>query len=399
MNILQLSPQFPFPADDGGRIGIANITKEFARSGASVTLFTLGEKPDENALSLVVPYAKSVHCSHSTKNNIGRIALSAVFPIPLYLWKHTGADITQSLHRILQQKKFDVIHADHSAMMPAAIFAQSIQKIPIGLRLHNIECKIWDRYAQRLTSSLKRSYIQRQARLLRQGEAKFFPKADICFAISDANMAEAQEIAPSANIICASIGIQPDEWQSDSMIQRNTREAILATTYKWIHNVEGVDWLIDKVLPLVHKSIPEASLRLLGKDMPQHFLGKKCVEAQGYVENVKPFLNKAGIYVAPLFVGSGIRIKIIEAMAMELPVVATTVAAEGISAGSEEGLFLADTPEDFARIMIELMTKPEQTRILGAAARQFVIKNFSWKDSVGIMLNEYKKLTEKRQSN
>lgn len=395
MNILQLSPQFPFPPDDGGRISIANITKEFARSGVNVSLFTLGNAPDVKSLALAQPFAETIHCPHSTKNSLWRIAVSALFPVPLYIWKHAGVDITQALQRLLRRKKFDIIHADHSAMMPAALYAQSIQKIPIGLRLHNVEWLIWKRYADRLTNPLKRAYIERQARLVRRAEAGFYPKADICFAISETNLHEAKELAPSANIVLASVGIQPDEWQPNATEQRNCSEAIIATTYNWIHNVEGVNWFVEKVLPLIHRSVPNAELRLLGKNPPAHFREWKGVIVEGRVDAVQPYLNKAGVYIAPLFVGGGIRIKIIEAMAMALPVVATSVAADGIPAGEEQGLFRADTPAEFAKITAELMANPARACSAGTSARKYVLERFTWSASASIMLSEYEKIIAK----
>jgi glycosyltransferase involved in cell wall biosynthesis len=390
MNILQISPQFPFPPDDGGRISIANITKEFARRGANVTLFYLGEKPAAESLAEAKRFADVVHCPHSTRNSLLRIAVSAVLPVPLYIWKHTGADITQALQRLLRQKKFDVIHADHSAMMPAALYAQSIQRIPVGLRLHNVEWLIWQRYAGRITNPLKRLYIARQARLVRRAEAEFYPKADVCFAITEDNLREAQLLAPSAYITMATIGVQPDEWQPEAA-ERMPAEAILATTYKWVHNVEGVNWLAEQVMPRVREALPDATLRLIGKEPPAHFGAWEHigVQVEGYVERVQPYLSRAGIYVAPLFVGSGVRIKIIEAMAMELPVVATSVAAEGIPAGEEQGLFRADTPEEFARAMTALMSDPARARTVGSAARRYVSEHFTWSAAVGKMLEEY----------
>lgn len=394
MNILQLSPQFPFPPDDGGRIGIANITKEFSRQGANVTMFCLGEKPGLKAVSMAKPFADVVYCPHSTKNSLWRLALSAVLPVPLYIWKHSGADITAQLLQVLKRKRFDVIHADHSAMAPAALWAKSIQNIPVGLRLHNVEWLIWQRYADTLRNSLKRSYIKRQARLLRKSESELYSKMDVCFAITEENMREAKEIAPSATIELASIGIQPEEWNPDLTIERKHTEAILATTYKWVHNVEGVNWLAEKVLPLVREKISGATLRLLGKEPPAHFKNwnNLGVEVEGYVESVQPYLNRAGIYVAPLFVGSGIRIKIVEAMAMELPVVATSLAAEGISATREQGLFRADTPEEFALTMTELMLNPNYARTVGKAARQYVLEYFTWSAAVKKMIDCYSKL-------
>ena len=403
MKILQLSPQFPFPPDDGGRIAIANLTKEFSKGGHDVTLFCLGDKaPLPTELHEAKRYAKVVMCNHSTENTLLRKVAAGLLPISIYMQKHIGSQVLKDITDVMKREKFDIIHTDHSCMAPAALFAKQLaentsQNIPIGLRLHNVEWIIWQRYADELKSgSMKHWYIERQAKLLRDAEMKYYPMMDVCFAVSEKDREEALKLSSEANVVIAPHGITPDDWNVDESVIRNEKEIIIATTYKWVHNVEGVRWFFENVLPLVQSEVPDARLTLIGKNPPDFFKDWKeqGVDVIGYVDKVQPYMNRASVYIAPLFVGSGVRIKILEAMAMALPVVATPIAREGIIGGESEGLFTGANAEEFARMVIHLLENPSEARKAGLAARAHTFEMYTWQSSAKIMLDTYQALID-----
>jgi len=396
IKILQLSPQFPFPMDDGGKISIGNLTKQFSNFGADITLFCYSNNTIANdLLEQAKKYCKIEIYQHSTKNTIYRILKSIIFNQSIYLSKHIDKKIQTKLKQILSKEQFDIIHTDHTCMAPLAFYAQSLTNIPIGLRLHNIEWIIWKRYSQNIKSNLlKRHYINNQAEILKIKEKEFIEKSDVTFTISDIDLSRAKEIAPKANIYSAPAGVDLEYWKPLEHIERNNKELIIATTYKWIHNVDALKWFLDFVFPLVMKVFPDIQLTLLGKDPPtwlKHYYPQN-LNVIGYVEDVRTYLNRANIYIAPLFVGSGIRIKILEAMAMELPVIATTVSAEGIKATSSDGLFICDEPVAFANTIVQLIKTNSQTRELGKSARNFINEHFIWENTVKFILHEYSKL-------
>ncbi len=401
IKLLQLAPRFPFPPDDGGKIGIANILMQFADQGIEVTFFafTNGNIP-EAAVREAKKYCDLILFEHSTDNTPMRILSSMLKNESIYISKHFPQAAEINIRELVQSKDFNAVHADHSCMFPLAKIAANEQNIPVGLRLHNIEWMIWQRYAERLPSwHPKRWYVGSQAQILRKNEKKFFSQADVCFAITDEDKLRAEEMSPGARVVVASAGIEPGNWQPDPAIERDPNLMILATVYKWQHNIDALKWFISEVMPLIRQEIPDAKLTLLGKDAPDWLKGlhHEGIELKGYVPEVQPYLNKAGIYIAPLFVGAGIRIKILEAMAMELPVVATPVSTEGIHANEENGLFVRENPRDTAVAIIALMKNPEHARAAGRQAREFVLKNFSWKRNVRIIAEHYRKLIRSDQ--
>lgn len=400
IRVLQLSPQFPFPPDDGGKIGISSILKCFAAKGFDVDFVSYAsDKIHITDIQEAEKYANIFFIEHSTKNTPERILASLFHGTSLYIRKHINSDVQRQLKKIINNNHYDFIHADHSAMCLLGLYAKSLTSAPLGLRLHNIEHKIWERYADSLPkNNPKNWYIRHQANLLRNDEKYLLPQADICFPITEVDKRDAIQIAPNGNYVTASAGVYPDEWQIDTSIKRNPHEIVIATVYSWVHNVDGVLWFIENVFPRLKEVYPDVTLTLIGKNPPSD-LQKYAdwgVNIIGYVPKVQPYLNKAALYIAPLFVGSGIRIKILEAMAIGLPVVATSIASEGIYGNDEKGLFIRNGVEQWTDTIVSLLKEPENTEHLRAKAQSFIRENYSWNKNIDIMINEYIKLVSKQ---
>lgn len=400
MKILQLVPRFPFPEDDGGKIGIANIYKEFAKKGHEVTLFSLNHLDlDNNSIKYAEQFGKVVIFNFDTKNNLKNIFKALLSNKSIYINKHNGKPVYDFIDKLLlelgKDKKFDIVHADHTCMSPLAIYISKKLNIPVGQRLHNIEYKIWERYVDGLNKlNPKYYYLKYQSVLLKKEEQRLFNNIDVGFAITKTDMKIAKTLSPSANIVLASAGVDLDTFKANPKIIKNKNQLVIATTFNWLHNIEGLKWFINQVLPLIQKKIPDISLKIIGKNPPEEFYNYENlgVEVLGYVKSVIPYLQKANIYIAPLFVGSGIRIKILEALAMGLPVIATTVSAEGIEIDQKSGLFVNNDSSQQAKCIIELLKNKEKMDELSNKSVNAIKNKYSWQGNVEIMLNEYVKL-------
>jgi glycosyltransferase involved in cell wall biosynthesis len=146
-------------------------------------------------------------------------------------------------------------------------------------------------------------------------------------------------------------------------------------------------------MPDIIKLFPTVKLNVIGKGTPENLLNKNINNSYfyGYVDDITPFMNKSLMFVAPLFVGSGIRIKILEALAMELPVIATSIAAEGIPKMKNNGIIIADDKESFVRAISLLINNPEQATKIGKNGRMFVEQYFDWEKNISKMLENIKK--------
>jgi glycosyltransferase involved in cell wall biosynthesis len=397
VKILQLAPRFPFPPDDGGKIGIANIFKEFSAQCSQVQLVFLGKEnyDGSSALEEANKYGKVIQIQKDLENSPKRLFMSLFDNKSNTLRKHTGSKVRYHLDQLIEKADFNIIHCDHSYMMENALYIREKTGCPIGLRVHNIEYMIWKRYIDEFSIfNPGRYFIKNQTAKLLREEQRFFSQADICFAITELDKQSIQALSPESKVVVATAGVNLDEWIVDSSIIRNQFEMIHATVYSWRHNVAAIKWFIENVMPIIRESIPQSTLSLLGKEAPEWLNNYKSdgVKVLGYVPSVIDYFNQAGIYIAPLFVGAGIRIKILEAMAMELPVVASPVSAEGIEAGEEDGLFIANDEKEFSEKILRLMNEPELRETAGKSARKCISEKYQWKKSVSLMMSEYKRL-------
>ena len=401
MRILQLCPQFPFPPTDGGKIGMLSITKSLVENGAHVHVLCLSKTiPSEKDIKGFKEYtgAEIACIQHNTTNTIFSIFLSLFnATYPLYITKHRSAHFHHAIEDLLKKCTFDGIFCDHSCMIESALWAATKQKgIPVFARLHNIEYKIWERYAERLSKfNPIHWYIASQAKKLRLFEARHYDKVSLCYAITNHDAMIAKNMSPQASISTLTAGVHINELIPDNTIEKNPHRMIHASTFDWIHNREALYWFLKEVFPAIKSHISNAELVVLGKHIPEDILTMKNQDilAKGFVPSIVPEYSAASFFIAPLFVGSGIRIKILEAMSLGLPVIASSIAAEGILATQDQGLIICDNAEDFAKQSVFLMNNPHIALRLGLEARNYIVQNHSWDEIGKSILLDFQQLT------
>jgi glycosyltransferase involved in cell wall biosynthesis len=396
INLLHLSPRIPYPPDDGGKISIYNSLKFFKKNNINNTfVFFDDSEVNPNYINELKKYCDIYIFNHSTKNSYTRIIKSIIKNESIYIKKHSTSNFIDFLVDLHTKKKFNFTYVEHTCMAYPAYQFSKITGIKYGLKLNNVEWMIWKRYADNLSIlNPKKYYVAHQGNLLKKEEANLIKQSSVSFAITDSDYLRARDLSYDSNIVKVPIGINIQDMCPDFNSYRNIKELIIATTFNWVHNVDAIKWFIDKVMPLVINEIPDVMFTIIGKYQPEWIknLDKKHYNPVGYVEKVQPYLNKAGIYIAPLFVGSGVRIKILEAMSMGLPVVATDISAEGIKAGDNEGLFRANNPNEFAERIIDLIRSENKLENLRIKAREFIMNNHSWDIHIKMLIDEMQKL-------
>jgi len=397
LSIVQLMPQCPLPATDGGKVGLLGITRGFDSHGCDVTAVMYGHAADEVLAQLGV-WCNPTQVKVSTKNTLGRIAMSVFRSRALYMWKHDQQAFRDVLKRLTAEATFDVIHADHTSMAPLAAYLAKNLGIPWGLRLHNMEYRIWERYAERFAVyDPRRWYLQRQAKLLRSEEQMWIAKADVVFPITEVDEQEALRLSPDARTVVAPAGVFPEDWPAAPENAHQVHDVIITASYKWRHNAEGLSWFVQEVWPLVRNAVAGARLRVCGTAIPLWVgdYAEHGVVCEGFVEELRTALQAAAVAVVPLFVGSGVRIKIIEAMAAGVPVVSTTIGAEGIEAVAAQGLFRADTAGAMAQQIVDLMSNAHLRASAARSARSHIHTAYTWEASTATMLRSYRAAIER----
>ncbi|HET7152553.1 MAG TPA: glycosyltransferase family 4 protein [Candidatus Kapabacteria bacterium] len=394
MKILQLCPRFPYPLKDGGRIGIFNITKHLTLRGHSIDMITFAEDdttPD--AIQEMERYCRVSIIHDNTKTNGKNFLRSMMRNEPVYITRHRSEPFRAVVREHLRSGNYDIVYGDHSAMFPYLLEAKRLAGLPAAMRLHNVENMIWHRYAKEEKNPIKKFIAYRQAIMLERIEARCAALVDVNFAITDIDKARMEQISPRARVVTVLPGVDSDHWRQ-APYASGSSVGILANTFSWIHNVNGVLWFIERVMPMIQKDIPGFSLELLGLNPPPVLLKKasNAVHVRGYVEDIRPNIARAGVYVVPLHVGSGIRIKILEAMAMGIPVVSTSVGCEGIPATDGKNIMIADSAEEFARAVTTILSDPARAAQMGNAARQFIEERFRWSHAAEMIEQEFARI-------
>lgn len=394
MKILQLSPQNIFPPTDGGKIGIFNqfkyLNKSLDNKIFETHLVIFYNEKNINTWKKYENTGKIYPIKHSTFNTKSKIIKSFLTNKSLYITKHFTNHILLELEKLVSEHQYDAILCDHTAMSEYGIKLKAKFDIPIFLRLHNIEYLIWERYYQNLSIfNPIRIFIKQQTKLLKKYELDIIKKFDKVFTINENETDYLNKISNYNNIVTIPFGVDTDVWNlpKEQKILKKKYSIAIATTFDWIHNVDGIDWFIDKVLPQVIQKYPETKLYLFGKNIPQKFKNIEYlgVCAIGFVDDVKNELIQNQIYIAPLFVGAGIRIKILEAMSIGLPVVATTISADGINSKLTNGLFITNDPTEQAKIIINLFENETKLNELSINNINFINENYNLQNNIDKM--------------
>ena len=400
MKILQLAPRFPFPLDDGGKIVVANTFREFVQQGVSTILFSLNSETElpKTAIQEAEKIGKNVIFNYNTKNTIGKIARSVFTNKAIYLQKYWNKNILEAVDTLILNDKPDILQAEHTCMTPICLYFREKYNIPFGIRLHNIEHKIWEKYAEEMKNPFAKIYLKQQTKLLKKREIELIEQANISFAITQEEKKEIDRLTNNVNVHVASVGVELDKWTPSDFSYRNKNQLVFATTFHWIHNTNALLWFLKNVLPIVYEKNNQVKMMIIGKNAPKWIENYANIGANslGYLSDIRGVVRQSAIYVAPLFVGAGIRIKILEAMAMGMPVVATSVSAAGINATENDGLFITDDKEKYAEIILELMNNAVKCENAGIRARQFVEKKFSWKENVKKMILQYEEILKNK---
>lgn len=392
MKILQISPQNVLPPTDGGKVGIYNIFKTLNKLGVQTDIaFYYDQIENIEYWNKWKNIGNLSPIQLNTENTKLRIISSFLTNQSLYLTKHINKEVLSQFENLIETNNYDVLLCDHTAMAPVGLYLKKKYNLPTFLRLHNIEYLIWERYYQELNNlNPLKLFIGQQANLLKKYEEANYNKFDHVFTINENEKEFVKQMSPFSKIETISAGVDNEMWNYKDLDFELKKENIIsiATNFNWVHNINGIDWFISEVLPLIKLEIPDIKLKLYGKGLPEKYKNIKSsgIFGVGFVEDIVKELKKSKVYIAPLFVGAGIRIKILEAMGCGLPVVATKVSADGIKANENDGLFVSNDASKQAQIIIDLLQNKNKLKLLSQNSATFIYENYSWEKSISKMI-------------
>lgn len=307
--------------------------------------------------------------------------------------RYVSEAFAAKLRGILEKESFDIVHVESIFLTPYVPLIRKYSDAKIILRAHNVEHLIWRQVAQSCTNSLKRWYLKHLSLTLRAYELEHLNDYDgvVCITKNDAEVF--RQAGCRKPVVSIPFGIDPGEVPS---VEVEPDSLFHIGAMDWLPNQESIRWMLEEVWPVVHREVPQAKLYLAGRKMPSQWMNATIegVSVIGEVPDAMYFIGSKKINVVPLLSGSGIRVKIIEAMSIGKTVITTTVGAQGIDYTDGENILIADTPEQFARQIKRCLDDDAFCSRVGEAAAQLVADQYDRKKLAEELIEFYNKRLE-----
>lgn len=379
MKILILCNKSPWPKREGGPIAMHAMISGLIQAGHSVKVLAANTNKYR-----VDPDAIPADFKEKTQIEFVDIDLSITLCGALFNFLsgksyhvtrfHTKA-FEQKIIEVLRKESYDIIQLEMLQMATYLDILRKYSKAPVVLRAHNIEHKIWQRIAENCPNPFKRFYLNHLYQSLRRFEIGILNKMDGIIAITPVDARNLDRLSHSTNIISVPFGINLESLP-ENPVQPEEASLFHIGTMNWFPNEEGIKWMIEKVWPSVIKKLPGIELHLAGRYMPEWLsnLSVPHITIDGEVPDVWEYMQRFSIMVVPLFSGSGIRIKIVEAMAAGKAIITTAIGAEGINYENGQHLLIAKDPNSFVDAIVKLCNDKTLRDSLGKNARLLIAK-------------------------
>jgi glycosyltransferase involved in cell wall biosynthesis len=379
MRILLLTLVVPNPPDSGPRIKTHYLLRYLAQRHKVTLVSFVRSEAEESAARALVGLCEAVYTvpmHRSRLRDAGYLLGSMVSSRPFLMLRDESRAMRRLLRDLLARDTFDLVHADQLNM---AQFALSTG-LPVVLDEHNAVWTIFARLA-RQERGIKRLVMELEWRRLRRYEGEVCRSAAAVMSVSaedrtallDAGAAEPIPVIPIAVDVA---GVQPVRRRPDA-------QGILSmATMYWPPNIDSVLWFAREALPHIRRQIPDAPFYIVGARPPAEVVAlasDPTIQVTGYVEDPMPYLESSALLIVPLRAGGGMRVKILEALARGIPVVSTTIGAEGIDATHGEHLLIADEPAAFAEAVVRVLRDRTLGDRLAEAGRRHALTRYDWR--------------------
>lgn len=376
VRILVLLARPAWPIDDGWKMRCANIIRGLIDRGAVVDILTFGEADAQAARETVGAFRRLEGVPRDTAYAPSDLVRGVLSTTPFSVINYTSSAYRERLQRWSSDTAYDVLLVEDVVL---AQYRDAVSAPVQLLDMHNIESHLMARFAENTGNPAKRWYAGMTAKKLARYEAAVSMQFGRVFVCSADDRERLRQLASSANIDVVPNGIDVDAFAPDSSVASDG-SIVFVGTMDYHANVTGAVHFVREILPLIQRSQPNVHLYIVGKAPTEEVraLASDFVHVTGGVPDVRPYVHRAAVSVVPLLVGGGTRLKILESMAMGKAIVSTTIGCEGIDARDGDTIRFADTPEQFARTVVELLASPEARVGLGTRARAFVEANYRW---------------------
>jgi glycosyltransferase involved in cell wall biosynthesis len=382
MRLLWVKAGKLLPVDTGGKIRSYNLLRHLAAEHDVTLLSYYGGRPDpayEAELTRHFPLAVTLNTGAPDDSPIG-VALDygrrVLSPAPYAVTKFTSPRVSHLIKTWFRERRFDAAVCDFlsaSLNFPAALSTPSV------LFQHNVESALWQRQAAHEPNPVKRLAFRLEAAKMARYERVTVRRFPHVIAVSERDRQEMIAMTEPSRLSVVPTGVDVDRYRAAAGAPVRQPLLMFLGSMDWEANIDAVEYFCREIWPAVLRAVPSARFRIVGRNPHPRVLklASDSVHVTGSVPSVVDHLREAAVFVVPLRVGGGTRLKIFEAMAAGKAVVSTTVGAEGLDVHDGHDVILADTPSRFADAVIDLLRDPERRGRVEAAAAQLAAR-FDW---------------------
>jgi sugar transferase (PEP-CTERM/EpsH1 system associated) len=391
MRLLWLKSDLLLPLDKGGKLRTWNLMRHLARRHEITYLAFAEPNHTQGVIDAMHQVAARVETIPRVDPPKGSwrfyqdAALHLADSLPYAVGKYRSRAYRHRVDALLARDAFDLLVCDF--LVPAVNLPRRLP-CPAVIFTHNVESEIWRRHADTEASVLKRLLYRTQHRRMLRFERRTLERFDGVLAVSDADRDTFEHLYPGslrkpAHVVPTGVDT---EFFAPKPSAAASRRLVFTGSMDWLPNEDAMVFFVREVLSLIRAEEPDVTLSIVGR-APTPAVRKLArepgVHVTGAVDDVRPYVDEAAVYVVPLRIGGGTRLKIFEAMAMGKAVVSTTVGAEGLPVVDGTHVMLADDPRSFARETVALIRDLDRRRQLERAARALVVSKYDWSAVAG----------------
>jgi sugar transferase (PEP-CTERM/EpsH1 system associated) len=385
VRILWLKTELLHPVDKGGKIRTYYMLKELKREH-HVTYLTLDDgTATADARAKASEYCHELLCIPQTRREkftpgfYFELVANLVSARPYAIKKYESAAMLRKITELEREHAFDLLVCDFLA--PAANVPQTLNA-PAVLFQHNVEAVIWQRHYEVVTNPIKKAYLYGQWQKMQRFEKEMCSRFDCVIAVSAEDRDLMKREYGAQAVFDVPTGVDTEFYRPSGAIESSKHGIVFTGSMDWLPNEDAIRYFMREIMPLIKNKVPDASLTVVGRNPPSSLvdLSKEdpSLVITGRVDDVRPYIESAAAYVVPLRIGGGTRLKIFEAMAMEKPVVSTTIGAEGLPLTNGVELLVADEPETFGDAVVKVLSDRSWASELAQRAAAAVRQNHGW---------------------
>lgn len=395
MNIIFITKLLPYPIDTGGKIGTFKIFEILARSNDIHLVSYVDRRNDLQYEKILKTYCRSVKTFYAPiinqnhKSLYYTYLLSLFSVLPFTVKKFYSREMAEYVNNLTGTEKIDMIFIDHFHM---GLYVPESYSGKCVCNEHDISYIAFNRYAEDEGNIIKKAIYKFESIKLKKYESELADKMDYIFTVSEKDRLSLIDGGADMN----KISFLPIPFSCRNLYSYRRQKLItFVGLLTWLPNVKGLEWFIKKIFPLILRADPEIRFQIIGEGgdwLKSIVKNNKRIKYLGYVSDLTDVYKQTSVFVVPIKIGSGIRIKLAEALSYGLPVVSTSLGAEGIDVKNEHELLIADDERLFAKTTVEVIKNQQLSERLSKNGLRFIRTHYNIRksDEVLKILNSIK---------